>query len=205
MILPMHHHNERTFDPAKAARLDSPERREWLPPDAIVAALGLSAGQAVADIGAGTGYFSIPLARAVGGSGEVFAVDLQPEMLEILRTRIAEHRTGNVRPILGSAKGTTLRDRSTHLCFLANVWHELDQIPLVLAELRRVLVADGRVAVLDWRHDAAPPPGPPPEHRIAMEEVSRTLTSAGWAVQQEGPVGTYSYLVIAVQPQHADR
>ncbi len=83
-----HDRNERTFNPARAERLDEPSRREWLPPDTVIAALRLDPGMDVADVGAGTGYFAIPIAETIR-PGICYAVDFEPQMLELLRARRA--------------------------------------------------------------------------------------------------------------------
>ncbi len=77
--------NERTFRASEAHKLEDPDRQKWLPVQDVLAALDLRPGMCMADIGAGTGYFTLPAARAVGPQGRVFAVDLQPEMLAKLR------------------------------------------------------------------------------------------------------------------------
>ncbi len=84
--------NDRVFHASQAARLDSPERLIWLPPGEVVAHLGLAPGMTVADIGAGTGYFTLPIAKQVGPHGKVYAVDLQPDMLAILAKKVGRRQ-----------------------------------------------------------------------------------------------------------------
>ncbi len=190
--------NERTFPASGADRLDDPERRRWLPPEEVVARLGLREGMRVADVGAGTGYFTLPMAAAVGASGSVDAVDLQPAMLERLRGKLRHPAApANVRLHDGDAARTGLEDAAVDLYFLANVYHELDARPLMLQEARRVLRPGGRLAILDWRADLVPPPGPPAEHRMPVEQVLRELMAADWRTGYPDRVGRYSYLVIA--------
>jgi precorrin-6B methylase 2 len=82
--------NERRFNSAHSHRLDDPSRRVWLPPAEVLAAMALHSGETIADVGAGTGYFSLPLAQAVGPQGRVYAVDAQKEMLSLLRQKLDE-------------------------------------------------------------------------------------------------------------------
>jgi ubiquinone/menaquinone biosynthesis C-methylase UbiE len=192
--------HERMFHHAHADRLDDPERRTWLPPDDVVRALGLKPGDRVADIGAGSGYFAIPLAQAVGQKGRVAAVDLQPEMLDRLRAKLSEHRGLRVDCVQGDAVATTLEPAGEDLVFCANVWHELDDRPAALAEFARILRPDGRLAILDWRPDVESPPGPPLDQRIDPSEVRRTLDEHGWRVTRSSAVGRYSYLIVAHRP-----
>ena len=190
--------NERTFQAQHAHRLEDPERLKWLPPAEVISSLQLHPGMAVADIGAGTGYFSLPIAEAVGEEGKVFAVDFQQEMLGHIRQKLQrEGLPPNIELLLGDATATTLPGQSVDLVFLANVWHELDDHAAVLVEAKRVLRPNGRIAILDWRPDVVQPPGPPLAHRIAPDAVGTTVQKEGWKVDSTRNVGSYSYLVKA--------
>ena len=191
--------HERMFHHSHADKLDDPERRTWLPPEEVVGRLDLSAGLRVADVGAGSGYFTLPIAEAVGPTGRVAAIDVQPEMLERLRGRLAPGAP--VELVRADATATTLPASSQDLVLLANVWHELDNRAAVLAEVARILRPAGRLAILDWRTDVEQPPGPPLEHRLSGREVVDELRRSGWRAVQEGPVGTHSYLAVALPPQ----
>lgn len=185
------------FDPSRAHRLDRPERMTWLPPAEVLLALGLKAGESVADIGAGTGYFTLPMAKAVGSSGRVYAVDAQPEMLEFLRQKLDTTVNANIELIHAEADATRLPDASCDLVFLANVWHEFDDRLAVLREARRVLKDAGRIAILDWRPDVEPEHGPPLAIRLTAESAAAELTAAGFGGQTQREIGKYSWLVQA--------
>ena len=189
--------HERRFHPSRAHLLEDPERKTWLPPDEIVAALNLRQGESVVDIGAGTGYFALPMAAAVGSAGTVFAIDVAPQMLERLRTRLAEAGVQNVQCVEGEASSTGLPSRCANVVFMANVWHEFDDHAAVLAETRRLLQPGGRVAILDWHPDADPEHGPPVAHRIAATAAQTALEGAGLVIQRAKNIGRYSWLVIA--------
>ena len=141
--------NERTFLASNAHWLDDPARLTWMPPREVVSALELKAGMMIADIGCGTGYFAIPFAREVAPDGHVFAVDMQPGMLEILgkKSRI-EGAPSNISLHDGEAISTGLAANSCDLVFLGNIWHELDHALAVLNEARRILHPGGRIAIL---------------------------------------------------------
>lgn len=190
--------NERTFHVADAHKLEDSERPTWLPPGEVVTSLDLQPGIVVADVGAGTGYFSLPIARAVGSNGKVYAVDFQTGMLDLLGKKLLEPRApSNISLVHGTATHTTLPASCADLVFLANVWHELDDHALILKEVARLLRGKGRLAILDWRNDVKQPPGPPPEHRVASNTVVETLKVNGWNVERTGHVGKYSYLIMA--------
>lgn len=194
---------ERVMNAANADRLENPERLVWLPPAEVLAAIGVATGMVVADVGAGTGYFSLPLAKAVGPSGRIFAVDLQEPMLALLRGKLAApDAPANIEPVLGHSSSTTLADRSCDLVFFANVWHEIDDHSAALKECERILRGQRRLAIVDWRPDFPPPPGPPSEHRIACAQVQALLEKHGWRILSQSPIGHYSYLVLstAIKP-----
>jgi ubiquinone/menaquinone biosynthesis C-methylase UbiE len=190
--------NERTFRASEAHKLEDPERLKWLPPAEIIGRLELKPGATVADVGAGTGFFAIPLAELLGPAGAVYAVDLQDEMLDILAEKLSR-RTPSLHLVLkrGEALRTGLPNRSCDLVFMANLWHELDDHKAVLRESSRILRPQGRLAIVDWRHDCPPPPGPPAEHRLVMNNVVTLLQQSGWKVQHSGPVAAYSYMIIS--------
>lgn len=193
--------NERTFNASEAHKLEDPERLLWLPPGEVIARLPVKIGMMVADIGAGTGFFAIPFARHIGPDGRVFAVDLQREMLDILQSKLSgAGMPGNIGLHPGTATATGLIDRSVDLVFLANIWHELDDHPAVLGEAARILAPGGRISVLDWRPDVERPPGPRLDHRIAMDKVELTLSTAGWRCLICDLIGRHSYLVVAEPP-----
>ncbi|MGH9520106.1 MAG: class I SAM-dependent methyltransferase [Terriglobales bacterium] len=187
---------ERRFHASQAHRLDAPERLVWLPPEEIVAAAGASAGDTIADIGAGTGYFALPLARAAGPQGVVYAVDAQEEMLDLLKQKLPFTGSGNIRLVQAEADATGLPDASLSLALLANVWHEFDDRALVLREARRILRPGGRIAIVDWRPDVEREAGPPLEHRLTTELTMRELASAGFATLSDAHVGAYHWLVL---------
>jgi len=187
--------NERTFHHQHAHKLDDPERKTWLPVDEVAKALGIQPGQDIADVGAGTGYFALPFAAAAGTGGWVAAVDMQPEMLALLRDKPAEAGAAAIASVLGTATKTGLASSAFDLVFLGNVWHELDDLDAVIAEARRLVRPGGRIAILDWRKDVTQPPGPPLDHRIAEGAVLERLRSQGISAGAKH-VGKYSYLVL---------
>ena len=187
----------RRFRPSQAHRLDAPERSVWLPVPDVLHALSLQPGETIADIGAGTGYFALPLAREAGLRGLVYAVDAELEMLALLKRKIDRHYAGNVHLIHAEADQTGLANACCDLVFMANVWHEFEDRAAVLYEALRILRRPGRIAILDWRPDAEREPGPPLEHRIAPMTTAADLRSAGFLDIAERKIGRYSWLVQA--------
>ncbi len=194
--------NERTFHASQVHLLDDPERLQWLLPAEVIAPLPLRAGSVVADVGAGTGYFTLPLASAVGENGKVLAVDFQKEMLTRISQKLAQPNAPlNVELVEGDAIRTTLFTGSCDLVFMANLWHELDDYPAVLREATRILRQDGILAILDWRADRPSPPGPPAGHRVSADQAKTMLADHHWSVMSSQNIGQYSYLLLGSRPQ----
>jgi len=187
--------HDRRFNPSLAHRLDDPARLLWLPPDEVIAMLRVQPGDLVADIGAGTGYFTLPLAHALGSKGKVWAVDAQTEMLSLLKEKLDLAGVSNVEPVCAEGDRTEIPDAACTLVFLANVWHEFEDRDAVLREAQRILSPGGRVAILDWRTDVEPVHGPPLAHRIAAADAVRDMRHAAFEQLASAEVGRYSWVV----------
>jgi ubiquinone/menaquinone biosynthesis C-methylase UbiE len=187
--------NDRRFDASKAGLLDDPARLVWLPPAEVIDALAVAIGDSIADIGAGTGYFALPLAQAAGPLGKVVAVDAQAEMLAILRLKLDAGAVSNIELVHEEADSTGLSNASCNLVFMANVWHEFADRAAVLREAQRILKAGGQIAILDWRPDVEREAGPPLDHRLSALDAAYILQSAGFAEVKQSNVGKYSWLV----------
>lgn len=195
--------NDRVFKHTHAHKLEDPERLKWLPPAAVLSRLHLPHGGRIADVGAGTGYFSIPIARAIGEDGKVFAVDVQQEMLDKLRGKLEQADSPqNISLHLGAASQLPVADDSVDLAFYANIWHELDDQDAALREAIRVARPKGKIAILDWRSDRESPPGPPQEHRISAETIVAFLQTHGCHQVSCYNVGQYGYIVTAELPKN---
>jgi ubiquinone/menaquinone biosynthesis C-methylase UbiE len=189
--------SDRRFNANLAERLDRPERLSWLPPAEVLQAIDVKPGEVIADIGAGTGYFTLPLAAAVGGSGKVYALDSQLEMLKLLRNKLDGSAAENVELLVAEADSTGLRSGCCDLVILANVWHEFPDRSAVLRESKRILKQAGRIAILDWRPDVEPEHGPPLSHRLSADSACAELSAEGFAGASAINIGTYSWLIQA--------
>ncbi len=189
--------HERRFDSKKFEKLEGPDRGEHFPIDKILDAAGACGLLNVADIGAGTGYFTLPLAGRVD-PGKVFAVDPSAELLDMIRGKLdGAGAPQNVELAMGEASATSLADASCDLIFLSAVWHEIDDHAAALREFSRIAAPNAKLAIVDWRPDAVRPPGPPLEHRIARSEVEQTVEAAGWGVVKSDIVTATTYIVVA--------
>jgi ubiquinone/menaquinone biosynthesis C-methylase UbiE len=170
--------------PAYIAAQEEPGRDRWQRPDQVLQALAVGAGQTVCDIGAGPGYFALRLARLVGARGRVYAVDVEPRILEALRERIERRAIENVTPVLGLGGNPLLPDASCDLILLVDTYHHFPDRPAYLRRLVQLLKPAGRIANIDFRKQATPV-GPPQEHRISREEFLRDAAAASLKVDEE--------------------
>jgi FkbM family methyltransferase len=177
------------------AVFDDPARDTWQQPEKVVQALGIRHGMVVADLGAGTGYFSRHLARAVGSRGSVLAVDTEPRMVAQLRARAEQEQTKNVIPILASADNPRLPTAGVDVVLVVDTYHHLDDRVRYFRTLRDALRRGGRVVVIDWQRRELPV-GPPLEHKLARKRVLREMDAAGYAVVAEPAFLPYQYFIV---------
>jgi len=179
------------------ALLEDPQRDEWQKPDAVIHALKLKEGQVVADIGAGSGYFTVRLARAVGQKGQVFAVDIDEGMLGYLRQRLAQEKIANVQVMQVPPHDPLLIDGSLDLAFICNTYHHLEDREVYLRKLRKALKPDGRLVIVDFYKKEGIPVGPPMSMRLGEETVKKELQAAGMKVAEKLTILPYQYILIA--------
>jgi SAM-dependent methyltransferase len=166
-------------------RFEEPGREAWQKPDEVVKALGLPADAKVADIGSGTGYFAVRLARAVP-QGRVYGVDIEPDMARYLGERARREGLSNLTPVLASAEETKLPE-PVDLALIVDTYHHLGDRVAWLQRLGEKLRPGGRVAIIDLRLDSSR--GPPPAHKLSPERVREELEAAGYR-----PVETHAFL-----------
>ena len=162
--------------------LERPEREIEEQPDKALNALGLKPGMTVADIGAGTGYMSLRMARRVGPGGKVYANDLQPEMLRMLRENAAQAHLTNVETVLGTETDPKLPKGQIDLVLLVDVYHEFSQPQEMVRKIRESLKPDGRLVLLEYRKEDPKIPIRP-EHKMSVAEVKAELEPEGFILQ----------------------
>jgi ubiquinone/menaquinone biosynthesis C-methylase UbiE len=175
-------------------RLESPERDAWQKPDEVVAALGLRHGDVACDVGAGPGYFSLRLARAVGATGKVFGLDVDPRMTRLLAERAAAAGLTNVVPIL-APDGDGLPPEACDLILLVNAFHHFPDGPGYLARLAGSLKPGGRLALVEF-HEGDLPVGPPPEHRVTRAAIDAAVRAAGLRLAAAPGFLPYQHLLL---------
>lgn len=177
-------HMQHHFDPKESAKsFDDPARDTWQLPDRVIAALNLKPGQIVADIGAGTGYFSVRLAKSKAAS-KVYAADIEPSMVSYLRERAAKERLNNMIAVQAAADQPNLPE-PVDLVLIVDTYHHIGDREAYFRKLAKSLKPGGRVAIIDFKPDS--PEGPPKEFRFPLKKFKSEMGKAGYklAVQHD--------------------
>jgi ubiquinone/menaquinone biosynthesis C-methylase UbiE len=175
--------------------LSSPARDAWQKPDQVVGALGLKAGETACDIGSGPGYFTLRLARAVGPSGFVYAIDVEARMLQALRERLERAHVRNVAPVLALSEDPLLPHGACDVVLVVNTYHFFPDRGGYLKRLRQSLKPHGRVVNIDY-HRRPTPIGPPLDHRVARETFLKEAKAAGLSLAGEQSFLPYQYFLV---------
>jgi ubiquinone/menaquinone biosynthesis C-methylase UbiE len=154
----------------------APTRARWQQPDRVLRTLGLRRGGVVADVGSGPGYFTARLARAVGARGRVYAVDPEPEVLQVLVRRLDGAQ--NITPVLSRDDDPMLPPASCDLALFVNAYHHVADGPAFVRRLARCLKRGGRLAAIDWAYRETPK-GPPMDRRIPADKIIAAARRAG--------------------------
>jgi ubiquinone/menaquinone biosynthesis C-methylase UbiE len=177
--------------------LERAERDTEEAPELALDALGPLTGLAVADVGAGSGYFTVRLAARVGTTGRVFANDLQPEMLKMLAQRLARERVANVTLVPGSIDNPRLPPAAIDLVLMVDVYHEFSEPQKMLRALRAALKPTGRLVLIEYRKED---PAVPIrfEHKMSVAEAKLELEAEGFALARvDGRLPRQHILVFA--------
>lgn len=170
-------HMEHKFDPAESTKsFDDPTRDEWQMPARVIGALGLKPSGSVADIGAGTGYFSLKLARAVP-QGTVYAVDIEPEMLQFIGKRTTADKVTNVVTVKADAASPNI-PKPVDAILIVNTFHHLPSRVTYFGALKKSLTPTGAIAIVDYKKDS--PSGPPVEFRFEVDQIVAEMKQAGY-------------------------
>ncbi len=151
--------------------------------DAINAAIVIAKGATVADIGAGVGYFTWRLAARIGPQGKVYAVDIQPGMLDQLRKNMATRKLSNYEAVLGAEDDPRLPAGRIDLALLVDVYHEFSQPQKMLRKIRASLAPAGRMVLLEYRKEDPQVPILP-AHKMSVAEVKAEIEPEGFKLEQ---------------------
>ena len=173
-------HMEHRFDNPKqfAKSFDDPARDAWQEPDRVIEALSLKRGQIVADIGAGTGYFTVRLAKSAAAP-KVYAVDIEPSMVAYVAERAAQDHLTNVVAVQAAADTPNLPE-TVDLALIVDTFHHIGAREAYFRRLAKSLKPGGRVAIIDFKPDS--PEGPPKEFRFTPEQIQAEMSKAGYTL-----------------------
>jgi ubiquinone/menaquinone biosynthesis C-methylase UbiE len=178
---------------------DDPGRDVWQKPDEVIHALGVLPGMTVADLGAGTGYFSVHLAKAVGDKGRVLAIDVEPNLVSYMKERATKANLAQLVPVLAAADDPKLPPKGVDLVLIVDTWHHIDDRVRYLGKLAAGLKADGRVAVVDFKKGDFPV-GPPDAHKLTAAAVAAEFLAAGFRLAKQWDELPYQYVLVFTPP-----
>jgi SAM-dependent methyltransferase len=179
--------------------LDREEREAEENPDLAMRLISVPRGATVADIGAGSGYFTVRLARAVGDTGRVYGVDIQPGMVVLLQQTLAREQLSNVTPVLGAVNDPKLPAGALDLVLMVDVYHEFSQPQTMLQRIKEALKPGGRLVLLEYR---AEDPDVPilPDHKMTKAQVKLEVEHEGFVQQRVYDDLPRQHLIIFTKP-----
>jgi len=177
--------------------LEDPKRDAYQKPQDVMGALGLRPGEVIADIGAGSGYFTFRLADHVGHTGKIYAVDVSPNMILHINRRIRESKATNVVSILADPDDPLLPDASVNRFFFSNSWHHIENQTKYLSLMKKMLKPGGEIIIIDF-HKKELPVGPSMEMKIAREDLIKQMESNGFRLTREHTSLPYQYFLVFV-------
>lgn len=175
--------------------LEDPAREEWQKPEEVVEKLALKLGASVADIGAGSGYFALRFAHAVGPTGKVVAVDIDREMLAYIEQRAKEEHLQNIQTVLADPHDPKLPPSSVDLVFICDTLHHIAPRERYYPLLARALKPGGKLVDIDF-HKRPLPLGPPESMKIAKEDVINEVQAAGFHLLDDYNLLPYQYFLV---------
>jgi len=180
--------------------LDREEREREEQPEKAIAQFNLKPGMMVGDVGAGTGYYSVRMAKLIGPAGIVYANDIQPGMLDKLRERAAAANIANVVTVLGSETDPKLPPGKLDLVVLVDVYHELSRPQRMLEGIRDSLKPGGRLVLLEYRKED---PSVPirPEHKMSVDEVKAEVTPEGFRFEKVVDKLPWQHIIFFRKPE----
>lgn len=177
--------------------LEDPKRDAYQKPHEILNALNLRPGEMIADIGAGSGYFTFRLAHPVGDKGKVYAVDVSPDMILHINRRIRELKAVNVVSVLADTDDPLLPDQSVNRFFFCDSWHHIENQTKYLSLMKKMLKPGGEIVMIDF-HKKDLPVGPPLQMKIAREDLIKQMENNGFRLSKEHTFLPYQYFLVFV-------
>jgi predicted methyltransferase len=192
------------FPPEELGQLEGLDRDVWQRPEKIMDELAIAEGSVVADLGAGSGWFTIRLARRVGPNGKIYAEDVQSQMIEVINRRIARENLPNVVTKLGTQDDPDLPAGQLDAVLIVDAYHEMEQPVALLRNVARALKPRGRIGIVNHTM-AGGGPGPPMDERVDQERVIREANAAGLQLIARPNFLRYQYMLVFGKPSAPPR
>jgi arsenite methyltransferase len=189
----------RLFPPQDLGLLEAPDRELWQRSERVMDALGIVDASVVADVGAGSGWFTIRLARRVGPQGVIYAQDVQQEMLSAITRRLPRENLANVRTVLGRENDPRLPANTFDAVLLVDAYHEIEDPVTFLTHLAAALKPAGRLGIIDFKLEGGGP-GPPRDERVAADMVEADAVRAGLRLESAETFLPFQYFLIFEKP-----
>jgi ubiquinone/menaquinone biosynthesis C-methylase UbiE len=180
------------FEFNKRKKLISEKRKSILPAMEILLDIGLKEGNIFADIGCGIGYFSFPASEVVGKKGKVYAMDISQDMLNEIKKEIDDKKITNIELVKTSENNLEILDDTVDFAFASTVLHEADDLYSLLIDIRRVMINKGKFVIIEW-NEVKRDLGPPINHRLSSNELSRKLGEIGFKNIKTSDLNEYFY------------
>lgn len=183
----------KVFNPENSHLLDSKSRLEELPPENVLEFMEVKKGDILVDVGAGTGYFSIPALKYVGKDGKVFAVDISEKMINIIKNKIKGK--DNIKLILSKTYKINLPSKIADKILLAFVVHEVEDKKLFLKEIDRLLKEEGTLAIVEWEKKETDR-GPPLSERLDKKDLIDLMSEFNYKMLKYKKLNNYNYICL---------
>lgn len=170
------------------------KRREFMSPERVIDQISIKKGMIIADLGCGSGFFTIPIAEAVETEGKVFAVDILKRMIQSVKSQAKEKGFDNIETIIADIEvlgDTKIEDGSIDLVLLSNVFFQSQKRKEIVEEIKRILKSESTLVVIEWKPET--PFGPEVQFRLSKEKTISLVCSLGFNLEKEIDVGSYHY------------
>jgi len=177
---------------------ENPDRASWQKPGKVIDQLMIKPGSVIADIGSGSGYFSVLLAKQTGNHGTVYAVDNDSEMIAYLEERVKKEGHGNIKPILAKGDNSRLPRAGVDLIFVCNTYMFIENRESFLTRLKDYLKDSGRLAIISYNKTETPE-GPPVHTRVSREKTIQEAQKSGFILEAEYFFLPYQHFLLFVK------
>lgn len=193
------HHHHGAWSGDQLRRLEHPDREHMMPRGPVLEAVNATVGSKVADVGAGMGWLTFPLAVAVGESGRVLAIDPSEDGIRVIRDRAQQEQLPQVEAMVASAEQTGLPESYVDAIVWHTMYHDVGDRARALQEMFRILKAGGRWVIVDWVKEPMES-GPPLSVRMSPDEVSEEVRAAGFTVAHQWKAGPVTWGLTVEKP-----